>query len=119
MLCVGNEAVYDFVGDMLDELVEIFPSRYIHTGGDEVSTHVWKECPRCRALYRREKMTDWSGLQDCFTRRIGRMVADRGREMIGWEEINDRGAALDGNLITIWQANQPKCSTRLWRADWM
>lgn len=89
MLCVGNEAVYDFVGDMLDELVEIFPSRYIHTGGDEVSTHVWKECPRCRALYRREKMTDWSGLQDCFTRRIGRMVADRGREMIGWEEIND------------------------------
>lgn len=48
MLCVGNEAVYDFVGDMLDELVEIFPSRYIHTGGDEVSTHVWKECPRCR-----------------------------------------------------------------------
>lgn len=105
MLCVANEAVYDFVGNMLDELVELFPSRYIHMGGDEVSTHVWETCPGCQALYRREAMRELSGLQDYFTRRVGRMVADRGRVMIGWEEINDRGAALDGNLITVWQGD--------------
>lgn len=105
MLCVGNEAVYDFVGDVLDELVSVFPSQYIHMGGDEVSTHVWETCPKCQALYRREGMREQSALQDYFTRRVGRMVADRGRVMIGWEEINDRGAALDGNIITIWQGD--------------
>lgn len=103
MICVGNEAVYDFVGDVLDELVSVFPSPYIHMGGDEVSTHVWETCPKCQALYRREGLREQSELQDYFTRRLGRMVADRGRVMIGWEEINDRGAALDGNIITIWQ----------------
>lgn len=105
MLCVANEAVYDFVGDVLDELVSVFPSRYIHMGGDEVSTHVWETCPKCQALYHREEMRDQSALQDYFTRRVGRMVSDRGRVMVGWEEINDRGAALDGNIITIWQGD--------------
>jgi len=105
MVCVGNEAVFDFIGDMLDDLVEIFPSAYIHMGGDEVSTHVWQTCPRCRALFRKEGMKDYVELQDYFTRRVGQMVRDRGRVMIGWEEINDRGAALDDNLITIWQGS--------------
>lgn len=103
MVCVGNEAVFDFVGDMLDQLVEIFPSRYIHMGGDEVSTHVWKTCPKCLALFRKEGMKEYFEIQDYFTRRVGQMVRDRGKVMIGWEEINDRGAALDDNLITIWQ----------------
>ncbi len=103
MVCIGNEAVFDLAGDILDQLVEIFPSKYIHTGGDEVSTHVWQTCSKCRGLFHREGMKEYVELQDYFTRRIGRMVSDRGRIMIGWEEINDRGAALDDNLITIWQ----------------
>lgn len=103
MLCVGNEATYDFVADVIDQLVDIFPSQYIHMGGDEVSTLVWAKCPKCRALYDREGMTDLHSLQDHFTRRVGEMVAARGRTMVGWEEINERGAAAPGSLLTIWQ----------------
>ena len=105
MVCVGNDDVFTFIGDMLDELVRIFPSEYIHMGGDEVSTHIWKTCPKCQARFRKEGMTDYVELQDYFTRRVGQMVRDRGRVMIGWEEINDRGAASADNLITIWQGN--------------
>lgn len=105
MVCVGNEAVFGFVADLLDQLVEIFPSKYIHLGGDEVSTRIWQTCPKCRALFRKEGMKDYVELQDYFTRRVSRMVSDRGRIMIGWEEINDRGAAAADNLITIWQGN--------------
>lgn len=107
MLCVGNEAIYAFVGDVIDQLTDIFPSRMIHTGGDEVSTHIWQTCPRCMALHQREGMTDLNSLQDYFTRRVGEMVKERGRIMIGWEEINTRGAALDDNVITVWQ-RRPK-----------
>lgn len=105
MVCVGNEAVYDFVADVLDQLADIFPSPYIHMGGDEVSTLVWAKCPKCQALYNRQGMTRQIELQDYFTRRVGQMVAERGKRMLGWEEINQRHAATPRDIITIWDGD--------------
>lgn len=57
MICVSNPDTYVFINDIIDELTAIFPSKLIHLGGDEVATHIWERCPRCQALYAREKMT--------------------------------------------------------------
>ena len=108
MVCVANEAVFSFIGDLLDELVEIFPGKYIHMGGDEVATGIWETCPKCQSLYRRSGMTDYKQLQDYFTRRVSKMVSERGKVMMGWEEINDRGAADGSDVLTVWQGSPPK-----------
>lgn len=103
MLCVGNEQVYAFVDYLVAQLADIFPSRYLHLGGDEVSTVRWKECPRCQALYNRLHMTDLQQLQDYFTHRVEETVRRHGRTLMGWDEINDRRAADRNDVVTIWQ----------------
>ena len=112
MLCVGNERVYDIVEVVVAQLADIFPSRYIHLGGDEVSTVRWKECKRCQALYRREHMTDLHQLQDYFTRRAGEIVRRHGRLLMGWDEINDRAAADRSDVVTIWQRDAAERSAK-------
>lgn len=108
MLCVSNPDTYLFINEVINELTAIFPSKYIHLGGDEVSTHIWKQCPRCQALHAHEKMASWNELQDYFTQRLSRMVRSKGRIMIGWDEINDRQAACQEDVIMIWQTNGRK-----------
>lgn len=103
MLCIGNPAVYRFVEDLVEKLAEIFPSRYIHLGGDEVSTHIWEKCPRCRSLYRQQGMASWHTLQDYFTRQASGIVRSAGKTMVGWDEINDRDAAMPGDVVMVWQ----------------
>ncbi|WP_274972539.1 beta-N-acetylhexosaminidase [Bacteroides fluxus] len=108
MICVSNPDTYVFINDIIDELTAIFPSKLIHLGGDEVATHIWERCPRCQALYAREKMTSWHELQDYFTQRVSQMVRSKGRLMIGWDEINDRQAASQKDVIMIWQTDGRK-----------
>ncbi|WP_294630163.1 beta-N-acetylhexosaminidase [uncultured Bacteroides sp.] len=103
MLCVGNPKTYEFVEDLVTELADLFPSPFIHLGGDEVSTHIWEECPKCRQLYKERNMTSWHELQDYFTRQVSRIVRSKGKKMIGWDEINDRGAAHPADVLMIWQ----------------
>lgn len=103
MLCVGNPATYEFVDRLVAELAQVFPSRYLHLGGDEVSTHIWEQCPKCQALYRKENMASWHELQDYFTRRVSAIVRSHGKTMIGWDEINDRNAADSSDVIMVWQ----------------
>lgn len=108
MLCVSNPDTYLFINDVIHELTTIFPSKFIHLGGDEVSTHIWKQCPRCQALFAHEKMNTWNELQDYFTQRLSRMVRSKGRIMMGWDEINDRQAACPEDILMIWQTNGRK-----------
>ena len=103
MICIGNPQCFAFVSDLVDALVEIFPSPYIHLGGDEVSTSVWETCPKCQALYRKEGMTDYHQLQDYFTKRVREIVRAKGKTMVGWDEINTRGAASAEDLLTVWR----------------
>lgn len=103
MLCVGNPETYRFVDELVTELAEIFPSKYIHLGGDEVSTHIWKKCSKCQDLHKRKGMKSWHELQDYFTRNVSRLVRAKGKTMIGWDEINDRNAAEREDVIMVWQ----------------
>lgn len=114
MLCVSNPRVYDIVEAVVAQLADIFPSRYIHLGGDEVSTVRWKECKRCQALYHSEHMTDLHQLQDYFTRRAGEIVRRYGKRLMGWDEINDRCAADASDVVCIWQRDAPSAAPRLW-----
>lgn len=112
MLCVSNPRVYDIVEAVVAQLADIFPSRYIHLGGDEVSTVRWKECKRCQALYHSEHMTDLHQLQDYFTRRAGEIVRRHGRRLMGWDEINDRCAADASDVVCIWQRDAAERSAK-------
>lgn len=103
MICVGNPESLKFVEDVVNELTEIFPSQYIHLGGDEVPTNIWEKCPKCQALYKREKMTQPGELQDYFTRKVSEIVRAKGKTMIGWDEINDRNAATPEDILTVWR----------------
>lgn len=86
VLCLGNEKIYPFLEDIIDELCEIFPSEYFHIGGDESPTIRWENCDRCKALAK-EKGVDVKKLQGVFTNRIEKYINSKGKKIIGWDEI--------------------------------
>lgn len=108
MICIGNPKSFAFAEDVIDQLIDIFPSKYIHFGGDEVSTNIWEKCPKCQALYKREGMKHLGEIQDYFTRKISELIRSKGKIMIGWDEINDRGAATSEDVLTVWRDNGEK-----------
>ena len=85
--CVGDERVYAFMEDVLTEIMELFPSRYIHIGGDEARKTAWATCPKCQALIRREGLGGIQGLQPYMIARIQDFLVSKGRIMVGWDEI--------------------------------
>ncbi len=86
VLCVGNDKIYDFCEGVLDEIMQIFPSKLIHIGGDETPTEVWEKCPKCIKRAEDNNMTV-KQVQSYFTSRIEKYVNSRGRRIIGWDEI--------------------------------
>ena len=103
--CVGNEAVYKFLETVLAEVMDVFPSQYIHIGGDEAGKQHWKTCPRCQALMAKEGFTDVDQLQSHMIRRIERFVNSKGRKIIGWDEILDGGLAPDATVMS-WRGTE-------------
>lgn len=103
--CVGNEAVYSFLETVLTEVMEVFPSEYIHIGGDEAGKQHWKTCPKCQALMQQEGMKDVDELQSYMIRRIERFVNSKGRRIIGWDEILDGGLAPDATVMS-WRGTE-------------
>jgi len=85
--CAGNEKVYGFLQDILDEVLEVFPSKYIHIGGDEAEKSHWKACPRCQELMKREGIQDEENLQGYFMDRMISYLKSKGRKAIGWDEV--------------------------------
>lgn len=86
ILCVSNENVYSFVYDILDEICELFPYKYIHIGGDETPTKSWEECPNCRKIKEELGLKDFNALQSVFTKRIADYLKSKGRKAIVWNE---------------------------------
>lgn len=105
MLCIGNPESIRFAQEVVDALIQIFPSKYIHLGGDEVPTAIWEKCPKCQALYKKEGMKEPSELQDHFTRKMSEYIRSKGKIMVGWDEINDRHAATPEDMLTVWRDN--------------
>ncbi len=97
ILCAGKEETFALVEDILDEVVELFPSEYINIGGDEAWKQRWEQCPDCQRKIKELGLTAEHGvtaehrLQGYFTKRVEKMLNDRGRKIIGWEEIFDAG----------------------------
>ncbi|WP_279166341.1 family 20 glycosylhydrolase [Phocaeicola coprophilus] len=105
MLCIGNPESIRFAQEVVDALIQIFPSKYIHLGGDEVPTAIWEKCPKCQALYKKEDMKEPGELQDFFTRKMSEYIRSKGKIMVGWDEINDRHAATPEDMLTVWRDN--------------
>lgn len=108
ILCAGNDSVYAFIDDVLDEVVEIFPSEYIHLGGDEAPVTRWEKCPRCQAKIRELglKADDRSSaehkLQNHLLAYAADRLATRGRKVIGWDEVVGNGVDTS-TVIMAWR----------------
>ena len=99
------EETYVFLGKVFDEMVELFPSKLIHIGGDEVADNTWMASPLARRLMEKEGLDGTFGLQSHFMKRIQKMLAERGRSMAGWDEVSHGGGVdPDGTLLMAWRA---------------
>ncbi|MFX0015871.1 MAG: beta-N-acetylhexosaminidase [Candidatus Hermodarchaeota archaeon] len=95
VLCPGKENVFRFLQDVLDELINIFPSKFIHIGGDEVPKSRWKKCPDCQARITTENLDSEGDLQTYFINRIASYLLSKGRVPIGWNDILDKNLRLE------------------------
>ena len=86
VLCLGNEKIYPFLQDIIDELIPIFPAPYFHIGGDEAPTTRWQNCDRCKALAQKQGVSP-KHLQGGFTNRLEKYINSKGKKIIGWDEI--------------------------------
>ena len=106
VLCAGNDSVYAFLDGVLDELTDLFPSEYIHIGGDECPKIEWEKCPKCQAkikelgLKKDKEHTAEQKLQSHVTKHVSDFLASKGRKIIGWDEILEGGIAPDATVMS-------------------
>lgn len=111
ILCAGNDKVFDFLGEVYDEVSSLFPGPWIHAGGDEAPKARWRECPRCRSRMEHEGLRDAKGelepelLQGWFMNKVAAMLAQRGKRMVGWDEILDGNVRKDA-IIHSWRGSE-------------
>jgi len=97
--CAGNENSFNFVEDVLTEVCQLFPGKYIHIGGDEVSRRAWRACPLCQARITEEGLGRIDALQNYFVRRIAKFLESKERSVIGWSEINQGGLPTETTVM--------------------
>lgn len=100
--CAGNEATFQFLADVLTEVVDLFPAEYIHIGGDEVPKERWQQCSKCQARIKAQGLRDEHELQSYFVKRIEQLLSSKGRRIIGWDEILEGGLA-PGATVQSWR----------------
>lgn len=100
--CAGNDSVFSFLEDVIDEVIELFPSKYIHLGGDEASKYYWEKCPKCQARMKAEGIEHIEELQSYFMRRMSKYVQSKGKEVMGWDELTN-STLPDDVIIFGWQ----------------
>lgn len=98
--CPGNDSVYTFLQDVYAEVINLFPSQYIHIGGDEVDKTPWKNCPKCQARIKKERLKDEEELQSYFIKRMEKFIVSKNRKMIGWDEILEGGLAPEAAVMS-------------------
>ena len=100
VFCAGKEETFSFLEDVLTEVMELFPSEYIHIGGDECPKTRWEKCPLCQKRMKEEGLKDEHELQSYFIQRIGKFVLSKGRKIIGWDEILEGGLAPEATVMS-------------------
>jgi hexosaminidase len=96
--CAGSDSTFEFLQEVLSEVIALFPSEYIHIGGDECPKVRWEKCPRCQARLKAEGLKDERELQSYFIHRIEKFLNDKGRRLIGWDEILEGGLAPNATV---------------------
>ena len=104
-LCIGKEATFHMMQAILDEIIEIFPSEYIHIGGDEAGKSSWSECLDCQRRMQQEGLTDVDELQSYMIHRIEEYLNSKGRQIIGWDEILQGGLAPNATVMS-WRGEE-------------
>jgi hexosaminidase len=98
--CAGNDSVFTFLQDVLTEVINLFPSKYIHIGGDEVDKGRWKACPKCQARIKKEGLKNEEELQSYFIKRMEKFIVSKKRKMMGWDEILEGGLAPEAAVMS-------------------
>jgi len=100
IFCAGNDSVFVFLEDVLDEVMELFPGPYIHIGGDEADKTNWKKCPKCRQRMKDEHLNNEDELQSWFIKRMENYLVAHGKKLIGWDEILEGGLAPEATVMS-------------------
>jgi len=100
--CAGNDSTFIFLQDVLTEVINLFPSPYIHIGGDEAPKYRWEHCEKCQRRIKVEGLHDEHELQSYFISRIGKLLESKGKKMIGWDEILE-GGLPEGAIVQSWR----------------
>ncbi|MEG1617303.1 MAG: family 20 glycosylhydrolase [Bacteroidales bacterium] len=103
--CVGNEQTFEFLQNVFDEVIELFPSEMIHIGGDEAPKTAWRTCPKCAARMAENNLKDVEELQSYMIRRIGAYLNSKGKTFIGWDEILEGGLA-ENAIVMSWRGEE-------------
>lgn len=98
--CIGNPKTFEFMENVLTEVIDLFPSEYIHIGGDEAAKNTWKTCPKCQALMKKEKLANVDELQSYMIRKAEEFLNSKGRRLIGWDEILEGGLAPEATVMS-------------------
>lgn len=99
-LCPGNDSVFTFLQNVYTEVINLFPSAYIHIGGDEVDKTPWKHCAKCQARIKKEYLKNEEELQSYFIKRLEKFIISKNRRMIGWDEILEGGLAPEATVMS-------------------
>ncbi|MBC8375027.1 MAG: family 20 glycosylhydrolase [FCB group bacterium] len=100
IFCGGNDSVFVFLENILDEVVELFPAEYIHIGGDEARKTYWKTCEKCQNRIKTEGLTNEHELQSWFIQKMEKYILSKGKKLIGWDEILEGGLAEDATVMS-------------------
>ena len=100
VFCAGKESTFEFLQNVLSEVIELFPSKYIHVGGDECPKESWEKCPACQQRIRDEHLKNEHELQSYFILRMEKWLNERGRSLIGWDEILEGGISQSATIMS-------------------
>ena len=100
--CAGQEETFDFIEEVLTEVLALFPSQYIHVGGDEATHTEWEHCPKCQLRMKEHQLKNVHQLQSYFIKRIDDFLTSKGRTLVGWDEIMDGGLA-ENAVVMNWR----------------
>lgn len=98
--CAGKETTFEFLQNVIDEVITIFPSKYIHIGGDEATKTNWEKCPLCQKRIKDEHLKDVNELQSYFVKRMEKYINSKGKKIIGWDEIIEGGLAPEATVMS-------------------
>jgi hexosaminidase len=102
VFCAGNDSVFTFLQDVLDEVIPLFPAKYVHIGADECPKESWKVCPKCQKRKQAHNLKDEHELQSYFVQRMEKYINSKGKIMIGWDEILEGGLAPNA-VVMSWR----------------